>query len=125
MQQACPADCTILQIKLLVCFVARNKGKASPNQCDERLRRLAVEDIAFLCRFVQGYDERDPKTHKGYNLRKISMGALYKEYGLDPMTVDFIGHAIALHRCHSPSVRRSTQALTCLPIEHGQQGPWL
>ena len=26
------------------------------------------------------------------------MGAVYKEYGLDPMTVDFIGHAIALHR---------------------------
>ena len=51
------------------------------------------------CRFVQGYVERDPKTHKGYNLHKMSMGALYKEYGLDPMTVDFIGHAIALHRC--------------------------
>ncbi|CAL5222149.1 g4472 [Coccomyxa viridis] len=48
--------------------------------------------------FVQGYSERDPKSHKGYNLHKMSMGALYKEYGLDPMTVDFIGHAIALHR---------------------------
>ena len=24
--------------------------------------------------------------------------ALYKEYCLDPMTVDFIGHALALHR---------------------------
>ena len=52
-----------------------------------------------MCSFVQGYDERDPKTHKGYNLRKMPMGAVYKEYGLDPMTVDFIGHAIALHRC--------------------------
>ena len=29
----------------------------------------------------------------------MPMGAVYKEYGLDPMTVDFIGHAIALHRC--------------------------
>ena len=52
-----------------------------------------------MCSFVQGYDERDPKTQKGYNLRKMPMGAVYKEYGLDPMTVDFIGHAIALHRC--------------------------
>ena len=48
--------------------------------------------------FVQDYNEGDPRTHKGYNLRKMSMAALYKEYGLDPMTVDFIGHAIALHR---------------------------
>ena len=28
----------------------------------------------------------------------MPMAALYKEYGLDPMTVDFIGHALALHR---------------------------
>ena len=50
-------------------------------------------------RYVQEWDERNPKTHKGYDLRKMPMAALYKEYGLDPMTVDFIGHAIALHRC--------------------------
>ena len=60
---------------------------------------VQLEPEACLgCSFVQGYDERDPKTQKGYNLRKMPMGAVYKEYGLDPMTVDFIGHAIALHR---------------------------
>ena len=48
---------------------------------------------------MQEWDERNPKTHKGYDLRKMPMAALYKEYGPDPMTVDFIGHAIALHRC--------------------------
>ena len=58
-----------------------------------------IKLTCLLFRFVQGYNERDPKTQKGYNLRKMAMGALYKEYGLDPMTVDFIGHAIALHRC--------------------------
>ena len=61
--------------------------------------QLAQSEACLECRFVQGYNERDPKTHKGYNLRKMPMGAVYKEYGLDPMTVDFIGHAIALHRC--------------------------
>ena len=54
---------------------------------------------AVVCRYVQEWDERNPKTHKGYDLRKMPMAALYKEYGLDPMTIDFIGHAIALHRC--------------------------
>jgi len=51
---------------------------------------------------VQGYDEKDPRTFKGYDLRRMPMAALYKEYGLDPMTVDFIGHAIALHRWACP-----------------------
>ena len=60
--------------------------------------QLAETEACLVRSFVQGYDERDPKTHKGYNLRKMPMGAVYKEYGLDPMTVDFIGHAIALHR---------------------------
>lgn len=47
---------------------------------------------------MQDYDEANPATHKGYDLRSMPMAALYKEYGLDPMTVDFIGHALALHR---------------------------
>lgn len=32
------------------------------------------------------------------NLRRISMGDVYKQFGLGEMTIDFIGHAIALHR---------------------------
>jgi len=47
---------------------------------------------------VQEYDAANPATHKGYDLRSMPMAALYKAYGLDPMTVDFIGHALALHR---------------------------
>ena len=67
-----------------------------------RVRQSVIVLRLVSCRFVQGYNEKDPKSHKGYNVHKMSMGALYKEYGLDPMTVDFIGHAIALHRCCSP-----------------------
>jgi Rab GDP dissociation inhibitor len=47
---------------------------------------------------VQNYEDKDIKTHKGYDLTRMSMGELYKEYGLDPMTIDFIGHALALYR---------------------------
>ena len=32
------------------------------------------------------------------NLRRLSMADVYKQFGLGEMTVDFIGHAIALHR---------------------------
>ena len=47
---------------------------------------------------MEAYDERDPATHKGLNLRAMTMAELYTYYGLDAQTVDFIGHAIALHR---------------------------
>lgn len=49
------------------------------------------------CRYVQNYNPSDPRTHSGKDLRRLHMADLYKEYGLDAMTVDFIGHAIALH----------------------------
>ena len=32
------------------------------------------------------------------NLRRLSMQEVYKQFGLGEMTIDFIGHAIALHR---------------------------
>ncbi|GBF90185.1 guanosine nucleotide diphosphate dissociation inhibitor [Raphidocelis subcapitata] len=48
--------------------------------------------------FVEAYDVRDPATHKGLDLRRMTMGELYTYYNLDAQTVDFIGHAIALHR---------------------------
>jgi hypothetical protein len=47
---------------------------------------------------VEAYDPRDPATHKGLDLRRMTMGELYTYYNLDAQTVDFIGHAIALHR---------------------------
>jgi len=43
------------------------------------------------------YDEKDPKTHKGMDLTRMKMADLYKYYGLAPDTIDFLGHAVALH----------------------------
>ncbi|KAI8476475.1 MAG: GDP dissociation inhibitor [Monoraphidium minutum] len=48
--------------------------------------------------YVEAYEEKDPATHKGLNLRAMTMAELYTYYGLDAQTIDFIGHAIALHR---------------------------
>ena len=56
-------------------------------------KRSAAKFFSFL----SSYDEADPKTHKGHNLRAISMAQLYKEFGLGADTIDFIGHAVALH----------------------------
>ncbi|KAE8690440.1 Rab GDP dissociation inhibitor alpha [Hibiscus syriacus] len=48
--------------------------------------------------YVQTYDEKDPKTHEGMDLTRVSTKDLIAKYGLDDNTVDFIGHALALHR---------------------------
>jgi Rab GDP dissociation inhibitor len=47
--------------------------------------------------FVGDYELEDPKTHKGYDLTKMTSRALFKEYGLADETVDFLGHAMALN----------------------------
>ncbi|TQD71813.1 hypothetical protein C1H46_042646 [Malus baccata] len=48
--------------------------------------------------YVQDYNETDPKTHEGMDLTRVTTRDLIAKYGLDDNTVDFIGHALALHR---------------------------
>jgi len=47
--------------------------------------------------FVGEYEEADPKTYKGYDLKKQDAAFLFKEFGLSPETIEFIGHAMALY----------------------------
>ncbi|CAA7403704.1 unnamed protein product [Spirodela intermedia] len=48
--------------------------------------------------YVQNYKEDDPRTHEGLDLTRVTTRELISKYGLDENTVDFIGHALALHR---------------------------
>ncbi|CAK9169183.1 unnamed protein product [Ilex paraguariensis] len=48
--------------------------------------------------YVQDYEDSDPKSHEGLDLNKVTARDLILKYGLDDNTVDFIGHALALHR---------------------------
>ncbi|KAG5041078.1 hypothetical protein JHK85_013554 [Glycine max] len=47
--------------------------------------------------YVQNYNESDPKTHEGMDLTRVTTKELIAKYGLDDNTIDFIGHALALH----------------------------
>ncbi|WRX14672.1 GDP dissociation inhibitor - like 2 [Theobroma cacao] len=44
--------------------------------------------------YVQDYEDNDPKSHEGLDLNKFLQ---YRKYGLEDDTIDFIGHALALH----------------------------
>lgn len=47
--------------------------------------------------YVQNYNAADPKTHDGLNLQKEPFSTLVKKFDLEPNTIDFIGHAVALY----------------------------
>jgi len=47
--------------------------------------------------YVGNYDEANPKTHDGLNLRVATAKALFDHFGLKPDTIDFIGHSMALY----------------------------
>ncbi|KAK4252748.1 hypothetical protein QN277_014298 [Acacia crassicarpa] len=48
--------------------------------------------------YVQDYEESDPKSHEGLDLNQVTARELISKYGLEDDTIDFIGHALALHR---------------------------
>ncbi|EKF32965.1 RAB GDP dissociation inhibitor alpha, putative [Trypanosoma cruzi marinkellei] len=52
---------------------------------------------AKLFQFMGNYEPKNPKTHKNYNLHSMTMAQLYKEFGIGNDTIDFVGHAVALH----------------------------
>jgi len=48
--------------------------------------------------FMQDYDLKNPKTWDGIDVTKAPMQALFDKFGLEPATIDFVGHSLALHR---------------------------
>ncbi|KAJ3124712.1 Rab GDP dissociation inhibitor alpha [Nowakowskiella sp. JEL0407] len=47
--------------------------------------------------FIQGYKFDDPATQQGLDLNQVKVSEMYKKFGLEPGTQDFVGHALALH----------------------------
>jgi Rab GDP dissociation inhibitor len=47
--------------------------------------------------FLQNYKFEDPSTHQGLDLNQVPMSEVYKKFGLEAGTQDFIGHACALY----------------------------
>ncbi|KAF9430214.1 Rab GDP dissociation inhibitor alpha [Entomortierella beljakovae] len=47
--------------------------------------------------YVQTYKQDDPSTHQNMDMASTPMSQVYKHFGLEPGTIDFIGHSLALH----------------------------
>lgn len=82
--------------------VASGKVEKVPANAMEALRSPLMgffekRRAAKFFSYCQEYDAGNPATHQGRNLARMSMYELYKAFGLDDMTIEFVGHSIALH----------------------------
>ena len=75
--------------------------------------------------FVQAYDPNDPKTHGAkdlfgtfipYDLDRMTSRELFNAFGLEPNTVDFIGHALALQTDESYLDRPARATVTAVKL---------
>jgi len=58
---------------------------------------LEKRRCAKFLEFVGDYEEDDPKTHKGYDLKKQTAKQIFEAFGIKPDTIDFLGHSMALY----------------------------
>lgn len=54
-----------------------------------------------LFKFIQKFNREDKSTHNGMSVNQMSFEDLAKTYAIEPNTVDFLGHAIALYTDNS------------------------
>jgi len=99
-------------------YVMGKSGKISKVPADEK--EALTSDLMGLFEkrrfknflvFVQDFDENDPKTWQGTDPMKMTMEELYKKFGLDANTSDFVGHALALYRDDGYMKRPGIEAL--------------
>jgi len=48
--------------------------------------------------YVQDYEPEKARDHQGLDLTSCTMADVFSKFGLDSNTIDFVGHALALHR---------------------------
>jgi len=86
-------------------YVMGKSGKISKVPANER-EALASDLMGLFEKrrfknflvFVQDFEENDPQSWKDVDPHKTTMSEVYKKFGLDENTSDFVGHALALHR---------------------------
>lgn len=49
-----------------------------------------------LLTYVHSYEQSNPQTHQGMDLARVPMSEVYKKFGVDQNTIDFLGHSVAL-----------------------------
>lgn len=76
-------------------------------------------------KFIDKVNLQDPATHGGFNLFQVPMAQILKKYELEPNTIDFIGHAVALNPDDSFLQRPAAETILKIQLymdSHGRYG---
>ena len=80
--------------KLAICKVPANDMEAFKSSL---MGLFAKKRCMNFYKYVENVDYNDKKTWKDINIEVQPMKDVYKKYGLEANTIDFLGHAVALH----------------------------
>jgi len=97
------------------------KPQKVPVTADEALRSSLMgmfEKRRFVkfVKFVDNWDEANPKTHGKIDITTAPMSELFKYYSLDANTQAFVGHALALHRDDSYLERPARETVDAIKL---------
>ncbi|AYU80722.1 rab-GDP dissociation inhibitor [Leishmania donovani] len=104
-----------MEFMLLDCSFVMKDGKIAKVPATE-MEALSSSLMGFFekrrlrnfLQYVSGYNVKDSRTYKGYNLQTMSMQQLFKEFDLGSDTISFVGHAMALQNnedyLHKPAI---------------------
>ena len=70
---------------------------APPKEPKEDPRCLEKKRCMNFYKYLEAVELEDKSTWKDRDLETMPMIDLYKHYKLDEQTIDFLGHAVALH----------------------------
>ena len=80
--------------KMAVCKVPANDMEALKSNLMGMFEKKRV--ITFY-KFIAKVDPNNPMTWDGLDLKEAPMSEVFKKFGLEENTIDFMGHAVALH----------------------------
>jgi Rab GDP dissociation inhibitor len=80
--------------KLAICKVPANDMEAFKSSF---MGLFEKKRCMNFYKYVENIDHNDKKTWKDINIEIQPMKDVYKKYGLEPNTIDFLGHSVALH----------------------------
>ena len=84
----------ISQAKMAVCKVPANDMEALKSNL---MGLFEKKRLINLYKYVQNVDVNDQKTWNNMDIMKQPMSDIFKHYNLEENTIDFLGHAVALH----------------------------
>lgn len=118
-------------------YVFKNGGKVFKVPADEK-EALASSLMGLfekrrfrnMLLYIQNYDEENPASFKDFNPKTQSVQELYKKFGVDDNTADFVGHSMALHRddCYKTEIALDTVKrikLYCASLVRYGKSPYL